>query len=147
MENSSALSIAGDILVLILPLPIVWNLQLNLRTKIKVTFLFLLGLLVTIIAILRCVSLVRQDFQSPEFAITSQDSLAYAVLETNIAIICSCLPMLQNIVTAWKERSGHVSIAAGSSDKSFELRSNSVMGSDAPTQSGVLRAQYIHDGI
>jgi hypothetical protein len=42
---SGALSLLGDILILVLPLPMVWQLQINLRRKIALGGIFMLGML------------------------------------------------------------------------------------------------------
>ncbi|KAI2604384.1 uncharacterized protein GGS25DRAFT_534770 [Hypoxylon fragiforme] len=102
MYNFSAFCIFGDLMVLVVPLPTIWHLNLNRHTKIKIMLLFLLGFIVTIIAILRCVSVIREDWTDIEFAIESQYSLAYAVLEPNLAILIACLPMAYSVMNSWR---------------------------------------------
>lgn len=113
LDNMSALSIFGDVLVLLLPLPAIWNLHVHLHTKIKISFLFLFGIIVTGVAILRCVTVVQEDFRNPEFTINSQYALAYSVLEPNLGIVCANVPMMQIIFTTWKAKFlGHLTPAA-----------------------------------
>jgi hypothetical protein len=42
---SGALSLLGDVLILVLPLPMVWHLQINVRQKIALFGIFMLGTL------------------------------------------------------------------------------------------------------
>ncbi|KAI2605542.1 hypothetical protein GGR54DRAFT_445552 [Hypoxylon sp. NC1633] len=143
MENSSALSIFGDVAVLLLPLPVIWNLQMTVRVKAKITALFLLGVLVTVIAILRFVSIVREDFESIEFALTSQDSLAYAVLESNLGILCASLPMIQGLVGAWRSRFSVRVSGRGDSSAGIPRAEDSIgPNNDAPIQLGYLGVSY-----
>ncbi|KAL7620522.1 hypothetical protein AAE478_009517 [Parahypoxylon ruwenzoriense] len=104
MDNSSAFSVIGDMLVLIIPLPAIWNLHMELRDRIKMTVLFLLGIVVTIIAVARRVTVEKLDFSTSEFAIMSQNPLALAVLESNMGIICASLPTVQILFRDWKDK-------------------------------------------
>ncbi|KAI1771177.1 hypothetical protein F4818DRAFT_445512 [Hypoxylon cercidicola] len=104
MRNTSALCIFGDLVVLGLPIPATWNLYMSRRNKIKITFLFLLGFVVTVIAIIRYVSIVHQDIDSVEFALALQNPLAYAVLESNMGILCASLPMVHALLSDWKTK-------------------------------------------
>ncbi|KAI1763560.1 hypothetical protein GGR53DRAFT_467207 [Hypoxylon sp. FL1150] len=105
MANVSLFSIIGDVLIILIPIPAVWKLKMNRSSKIKLTILFLLGLIVTIIAIMRCVSITLQDFSNgKEFTVMFQDPLAYAVLEANIAVLCASLPMVHNELSTWKTK-------------------------------------------
>ncbi|KAI0377672.1 hypothetical protein F5Y04DRAFT_291719 [Hypomontagnella monticulosa] len=120
--HSSALSLFGDVVVLLLPLPVLWNLHMNLRTKVKLTLLFLIGIIVTAISVVRIVVLIRQDFKNPEFAIFSQEPLSYAVLEPNLGIICASLPMVQNLWASWRPKLPRsVDSGAGSQSKSSQV--------------------------
>ncbi|KAI0837681.1 hypothetical protein F5Y06DRAFT_297541 [Hypoxylon sp. FL0890] len=135
MKDSSALSIIGDIIVLLLPLLETRNLDTNLRTKIKIGLLYVLGGVITAISILRYLAVVRQEFESLEFAIVSQDSLAYAVLEANLGILCASLPMVQNLFSFWKAKiSNHVNNTADSPQRDSHLENSGLSNvvSDPP---------------
>ncbi|OTB02996.1 hypothetical protein M426DRAFT_13033 [Hypoxylon sp. CI-4A] len=96
-RDSSALCIFGDMAALALPLPAIWKLQASRRTKIKITVLFHLGVLVTLVAILRMRSIIHTNFKDTEVGIITQDSVGYAGLEPVVGIICACLPMVHNL--------------------------------------------------
>ncbi|KAI1413148.1 hypothetical protein F5Y13DRAFT_198886 [Hypoxylon sp. FL1857] len=132
MKDSSTLSTAGDIIVLLLPLPAIRNLHLNLRDIIKVSLLFFLGVVVTAIAILRYIAVIRQDFESPEFAIISQDSLAYAVLEANMGILCACLPMLHGLLIAWRAKASNRTHNATESPQNASHLDNNALNKALP---------------
>lgn len=53
---------------------------------------------------MRYVSIIQQDFNTPEFALAFQDPLAYTVLEPNMGILCASLPMVHNQLSAWKTK-------------------------------------------
>ncbi|KAI1383883.1 uncharacterized protein F4822DRAFT_440129 [Hypoxylon trugodes] len=104
LGESSALTVVGDVVVLILPLPSIWKLNAKLHTKVKITALLLLGVFTLAIAILRYTSVLRQDSNDVDFTMRTQDSLGWAGLEPNLGIFCASLPMVQNLFADWKER-------------------------------------------
>ncbi|KAI1135982.1 hypothetical protein F5Y05DRAFT_415576 [Hypoxylon sp. FL0543] len=135
MKDSSTLSITGDNIVLLLPFLEILNLRANLRTKIKIGLLFLFGVLILVISILRYVAVARQDFESLDFAILSQDALAYAVIEANMGILCANIPMVYDLFTAWKAKFSHHANAATDSLREDPHLDNNGLGnvvSDPP---------------
>ncbi|KAI0150058.1 hypothetical protein F4776DRAFT_659948 [Hypoxylon sp. NC0597] len=100
LKRSSILSIAGDLVVLLLPLPAIWNLHTYLpHTRIRIGLFLALGVTVTIVAMLAYVAIASQDFQDPEFAILSQNFIAYAAFEANMGIVYASLPITHNLFT------------------------------------------------
>ncbi|KAI1079036.1 hypothetical protein F5B20DRAFT_581763 [Whalleya microplaca] len=129
MENISALNIAGDLILFILPIPVIWRLQMETWTKIKLTVLFLLGIVVTVLAILKTVAIIRADFYSAQFTLYGQDILAYNVLEANARILCASLPMIQTTLGGWwKKFCTYLTNCAGHQPTGPGNRSSTTLG-------------------
>ncbi|KAI0905015.1 hypothetical protein F4823DRAFT_567155 [Ustulina deusta] len=68
--TSAAIHFASDIIILVLPQKIIWSLQMSLKKKLGVSFIFSLGILACLSAVLRLVSTI-------EYSTT--DDVTYAV--------------------------------------------------------------------
>ncbi|KAH9909597.1 hypothetical protein F4778DRAFT_711975 [Xylariomycetidae sp. FL2044] len=91
-----AWNVFTDIAILTMPLPMVWKLNLKTRDKIMLSSVFLLGATVTACSFLSCSSAVdslqKDDGQN---TLTFGMANLFQVLESNIGIITSCLPILR----------------------------------------------------
>ncbi|KAI9813845.1 MAG: hypothetical protein M1827_003635 [Pycnora praestabilis] len=88
---NAAFSIVTDFLILILPMPVIWQLKMPTRQKIGLMGLFALGTFVLITSILRATTLDNSKDPDTTWEVTIS---IWTVIETNVGIICACLPVL-----------------------------------------------------
>ncbi|KAK4109438.1 hypothetical protein N656DRAFT_847794 [Canariomyces notabilis] len=97
-----ATDVATDFLVLLLPLYKVWQLQMPLARKIMIMGIFLLGILVSV------VGLVRIHFLTQIYAVLEQTRemdttwlytpvYYWTIIETNVGVLSACLPTLRPV--------------------------------------------------
>ncbi|KAI3584159.1 hypothetical protein IWW34DRAFT_721715 [Fusarium oxysporum f. sp. albedinis] len=82
-----------DVLILSLPLPVLWSLQARTCTKVGLTIIFSIGLLVSVVAIIRIISLTSVDVKG-NLTGTMVWAAFLSTVEPNLAIVCVSLPML-----------------------------------------------------
>ncbi|RYO76027.1 hypothetical protein DL766_007702 [Monosporascus sp. MC13-8B] len=103
--STACLTILTDLIAVALPFYIVLGLNMNRRRKIGLIGVFMLGILVTV------VSVVRLYFFAENFTSTEPDknfSLGFCVsaIECNLAIMTACGPALWPLVRRWMPRHG-----------------------------------------
>ncbi|KAH7304291.1 hypothetical protein B0I35DRAFT_454796 [Stachybotrys elegans] len=95
--SNSALNIALDIWILAIPLWQIKTLQLHWKKKIGVAFMFCIGTFVTIVSILRLVTIVHlQQNNNPSY--DYYDNCVWSTLEVSVGIICACLPSIRLVL-------------------------------------------------
>ncbi|KAK3305421.1 uncharacterized protein B0T15DRAFT_493589 [Chaetomium strumarium] len=87
-----AFNIISDVMILTLPLPTVWSLKMATPAKLGLTGVFLIGLLVSVIAIIRIVTLTQLDLTNLTGTMVWADF--WSATEPNLGILCVSLPML-----------------------------------------------------
>ncbi|KAI9926674.1 hypothetical protein ASPWEDRAFT_722856 [Aspergillus wentii DTO 134E9] len=91
---NAAFNILSDFVIIALPVPIISKLQLPLKSKIALCGLFAVGIFVCITSILRITTL---NIATTHLDTTwnSIGSSMWTVIESNLGIICACLPALR----------------------------------------------------
>ncbi|KAL7788706.1 hypothetical protein V8C37DRAFT_418302 [Trichoderma ceciliae] len=92
-------TIVTDVLMLALPLPYVTKLQLPKGQKFALASIFLVGLFVTIVSIVRLHYLLQGNLTSPDITWNFVDIALWSVVEGNTAIFCACLPFLRPVLS------------------------------------------------
>ncbi|KXT10743.1 hypothetical protein AC579_6845 [Pseudocercospora musae] len=90
----SITAIICDVIVFLLPIPLIQRLHLDRAVKLGLTIIFALGLLTTVLSIMRATQIHRIEYGDGDtsyFVIRSG-------LELNIGIITSCLPVLRPLL-------------------------------------------------
>lgn len=87
----SAMNIASDFFIMILPLPMIWNLQLWRKGKIGISLVFLSGAFACAVAIIR-INYVLRDLFAVDRSWNAGKTFLWSVLEINTGLICSCTP-------------------------------------------------------
>jgi len=96
--STAGIAILTDILILMIPIAMVWPLRLNWRKKLAVGCVLSLGWILVIVALIRLKSfynffhVVNPD---PTYAL----GVTVSVVEVNIAIILSCGPAVNSMIT------------------------------------------------
>ncbi|KAJ5613302.1 hypothetical protein N7510_006496 [Penicillium lagena] len=100
----SAISIAGDVWILILPVQLIWSLHMTTEKKLRVIGILGAGGLATAFSIWRLVIMVEQGHTTNTTWFWIHCVLT-ANAEAGIGLICACLPVVNNFFTSVKERS------------------------------------------
>ncbi|KAF5871308.1 putative cfem domain-containing protein [Botrytis fragariae] len=98
---TAVVALVTDILVLIVPFWIVIGLKMPRRTKIAVIGVFFLGILVTVVGIVRLTMMIIAFFYPPPVDSTRGISFVTSVIEINLAIITASAPALKPVMRRW----------------------------------------------
>ncbi|KAJ4229224.1 hypothetical protein NW759_003950 [Fusarium solani] len=121
----SAINIVTDLWILALPIPQLLKLQLGRKKKIYLILMFSVGIIITVVSIVRFSGLVTYSATSnPTY--NNVMVATYSVIECNVSIICCCMPALLAFL-----RRAYPSLF-GSTNRSLEYRSKSIGGSKSP---------------
>ncbi|KAE8384489.1 hypothetical protein BDV23DRAFT_177019 [Aspergillus alliaceus] len=131
---NAAFNILSDLVIIVLPVPVISNLQLPLKSKVALCGIFAVGIFVCITSILRITTL---DIATSHLDITwnSIGSSMWTIIESNIGIICACLPALHRpLVFTFPRLFGKLqrSWAYGVSNRSREGRGKPVVADSVP---------------
>ncbi|KAJ4992001.1 hypothetical protein SVAN01_02596 [Stagonosporopsis vannaccii] len=98
--TNAAINIVTDFVIILLPMPVIRRLQLGKRQKSALIGIFAVGGFVCIVSILRLQSLVAIS-NSKDQSYDNPAAATWSSVETNVGIICSCLPLLRPLMTRW----------------------------------------------
>ena len=93
---NAGFSIATDVIILLLPMPLVWRLEVPRTQKVALVAVFAVGIFVVVTSCLRVTTL--------DLFATSPDNtynianVMWTIIEPNVAVVCSCLPILRSLV-------------------------------------------------
>ncbi|KAG9184959.1 hypothetical protein G6011_11789 [Alternaria panax] len=110
--TNAAINITTDFAIIILPIPVIQKLNLGKRQKIGLISIFAIGGFVCLVSILRLQSLVAIS-NSDDPSYDNPPAATWSSVESNVGIICACLPLLRPLITKWIPRafpSNHRSI-------------------------------------
>lgn len=93
--GASSGNVVMDIMVLVLPIPYVWNLHVRLGQRLVVMGIFLLGIFVTIVSIVRLSIFATLDLSDVNVTSTLSEVFIWSGIEINVGLICACLPSLR----------------------------------------------------
>ncbi|XP_014550688.1 hypothetical protein COCVIDRAFT_42865 [Bipolaris victoriae FI3] len=96
-------NIATDVFILLLPLPYIWTLHLCWAQKVAVTNIFIVGLFVTVVSVVRLTFVLALDIASPDVTWNGSDEMMWTGIEVNVATVLltsipACLPSLKPIL-------------------------------------------------
>ncbi|CAF9942908.1 MAG: hypothetical protein ALECFALPRED_010215 [Alectoria fallacina] len=87
------LNLLTDVLILCLPIPMVWGLNTTKTQKVTLTGIFLLGVLVCAISIIRISKLASVNYDDPTWRLV--DVYLWTALEISVGIFSACLPTMR----------------------------------------------------
>ncbi|KAJ9283599.1 hypothetical protein DTO027B5_9056 [Paecilomyces variotii] len=94
---AGTLNLVTDLMVMALPIPHIWKLKLSVPKKLALCLVFCMGLLVSVISIVRLASLMAIDFTDITYSV--QMGVMWTVLEPELAIICANMPVMKPILS------------------------------------------------
>lgn len=99
-----------------LPFPVLMNLKMQNRKKLVLLGLFGLGVFITVIQIIRIMTVKRLAVYTD-----SAPLIMWSTVETNLGIIVACIPCLSPLFKYFKDRT--VSASRGRSKKAYDVGS------------------------
>ncbi|KAI0405427.1 hypothetical protein F4802DRAFT_597256 [Xylaria palmicola] len=90
---NAAVSIATDLIILVIPMPLIYSLQVQWMQKVALVCVFALGFFAISTTILRIVTM--------NFKVTNRDplydvrSITWTLIEMGVALTCACLPQIR----------------------------------------------------
>lgn len=134
--SQSTLNTISDVIILLIPMPLIKNLlKIPVRQKISLMVVFALGIFVIACTIVRMTT-----FQTGIGADTTYDggiTLLWSIIETNVAIVCACLPLLRPLFARLVPAFGKS--MTGSKNKSYSLQNRYA-------SNGHTNRSAVHDG-
>ncbi|KAK2589759.1 hypothetical protein QQS21_012559 [Conoideocrella luteorostrata] len=119
---NASLNVALDVWMILIPLKEVYNLRMHWKKKTGVIVMFLMGTFVTVVSILRLLSLSQFD-ASINITWDYYGVALWSTIEINVGIICTSLPTLRLILVRISPR------AFGSQGSGSKSRHNSTADS------------------
>ena len=86
-----------DLVIMMLPLPYLWNLHITLSQRIALSGIFTLGGFVIVVACLRLETIAVHK-NSTDFTYDFIDLGIWTAVETNIGIVCACVPAMKPLL-------------------------------------------------
>ncbi|KAL1998907.1 hypothetical protein VTN02DRAFT_5401 [Thermoascus thermophilus] len=80
-----------------LPIPHIWRLQLSVPKKGALSLVFCMGLVVSVISVVRLESLMAIDFADITHSV--QMGVLWTVVEPELSVICANMPVLKPVVS------------------------------------------------
>ncbi|KAL4815061.1 hypothetical protein BDW67DRAFT_176582 [Aspergillus spinulosporus] len=114
------INIVYDITILCMPQPLVWSLQMTRRRKILLSGVFALGGFVCVTSIVRVYYLSWTQIDNITYTLYLAG--IWTAVETNLSVICACLPTLPNLIKHFRGRSKRGLYSAGSGESRMYLR-------------------------
>ncbi|MCJ1382928.1 hypothetical protein MMC17_006041 [Xylographa soralifera] len=96
LAANSALNIASDIMILMLPMPIVWHLHIQNSQKLAISSIFLLGGFVCIASVVRYTYL--KEVVPVDVTYTNVLPGIWSLIELSTGLICACLPAMRPLL-------------------------------------------------
>ncbi|CAN8095580.1 unnamed protein product [Discula destructiva] len=91
--TTGVINIIAGLIVLVLPMPYIYKLQLAAYKKITLMFTFGIGFFVCVVSVVKVALLAHVNFADVTWSI--QNALILSILETSLAIIVACIPVLR----------------------------------------------------
>ncbi|KKK16523.1 hypothetical protein ARAM_003075 [Aspergillus rambellii] len=123
--SAAAINMILDIVVMGLPLRELYQLNLSTRKKAYVMLMFSLGLLVTLVSILRLESLIT--FSNTQNLTWDYVTVGYwSTIECHVGVICACLPAIRALFRrVWPRIFGDTTLAKSKASLSRSLGTGS----------------------
>ncbi|KAI6779409.1 integral membrane [Emericellopsis cladophorae] len=118
-----AYNIISDVVILLLPIPMIWRLKTGREVKAGLTAVFLIGLVVSGVAVGRIFTLTSLQIANITETMVWVDFLS--TTEVNLAILCVSLPMLGPLIGRLRKRRGASKLSA-TPDKNCDFASSKV---------------------
>ncbi|OIW30687.1 hypothetical protein CONLIGDRAFT_713264 [Coniochaeta ligniaria NRRL 30616] len=127
-----AFNVITDAIILTLPIPTIWGLKMSSSARLGLSAVFMIGLIVSVVAIIRIISLTQLDLTNLTGTMVWADF--WSTVEPNLGIICVSLPMLSRLRSRFTSRRGASKLEGPSSECTGSYRrGNAATGRLGPT--------------
>ncbi|CAG9989602.1 unnamed protein product [Clonostachys byssicola] len=86
-----------DFVLVLMPIPYVWGLNVPLGQRLILAGMFLLGLFVCIVSIIRLTEVMSISTSDTNITYNLKNFMLWSIVEINIGLVCSCLPSLRRL--------------------------------------------------
>lgn len=94
--GGSVPNVMADVVLILIPLPYVWKLQAPISQRILLASLFMLGIFIAIVSIIRLSIFMKIPFEgNVDIPYHFRDIIIWSVVEINVGLACACLPSLK----------------------------------------------------
>ena len=93
--GASIPNVITDVLLLVLPLPYVWNLQAPVSQRAILAGMFLLGIFVSVVSVVRLSILMGLNLSNGDVTYNLSQVFIWSLVEVQVGLICGCLPSLR----------------------------------------------------
>ncbi|RFU76561.1 het-domain-containing [Trichoderma arundinaceum] len=90
--------IVTDVFILLFPLPYIWSLNLRMSQKIATACIFLVGIFVMIVSIVRFIFVLELDLESQDVTWDQCTEMMWTGVEVYVGTVCACLPSLKPLL-------------------------------------------------
>ncbi|CAH0027323.1 unnamed protein product [Clonostachys rhizophaga] len=98
--GASLPNVITDLILVLMPIPYVWRLNIALQQRLILAGLFLLGLFICIVSIIRLTIVMSISTDDHDTTYNLKDFMLWSIVEVNIGLVCSCLPSMRHILKA-----------------------------------------------
>lgn len=109
-----AFNVVTDAIILTLPIPTIWGLKMSSSARLGLCAIFLVGFVVSIVAIIRIIALTQLDLANLTGTMIWADF--WSTVEPNLGIFCVSLPMLGRLRSRLTSRRGASKLEGPSSE-------------------------------
>lgn len=89
-------NIISDVILILMPLPYVWRLQAPVAHRILLGCLFLLGMFIAIVSMVRLSIVMQIPLQDMnDLTYNMREVIIWSIVEINVGLVCACLPSLK----------------------------------------------------
>ncbi|KAL1835764.1 hypothetical protein VTJ49DRAFT_6094 [Mycothermus thermophilus] len=118
-------NIVTDVFIITLPLPTVWGLKMSTATKLGLTGVFVVGFLVSVIAVIRIVTLTQLDLENLTGTMVWADF--WSATEPLLAVLCVSMPMLGTLASRIFGRRSSSSYYPGGSSSPYGSKNTTAL--------------------
>ncbi|KAH6870269.1 hypothetical protein BKA58DRAFT_384712 [Alternaria rosae] len=126
---TAVIGIVTDVMLISIPIPTIWGLQMPTKQKIGLTIMFCVGSITMVTSIIRLVVLIPALTDMDQPWIIAVGCL-WIVVESNLFVICCCLPTLRRFLKHAAPRLVGESRGSENKDSSGRNRGLRTWGSD-----------------
>lgn len=128
-----AFNVITDAIILTLPIPTIWGLKMSSSARLGLSAVFMIGLVVSVVAITRIISLTQLNLLNLTGTMVWADF--WSTVEPNLGIFCVSLPMLGRLRSHFSSRRGASKLEGQPSEGTGSYRhGNTATGRLAPAK-------------
>jgi hypothetical protein len=98
--GGSLVNATTDVILILMPLPYVWRLQAPISQRVLLGGLFMLGIFIAIVSVVRLIIFLHIPIdQAGDATFHFREIIVWSCVEVNVGLACACLPSLKPALT------------------------------------------------